>query len=574
MKRIIEISLLGCMIILSGPAFSQCPLCTPDTACISTDGYPTICPFEAPVGYTGEYYEHVLTFYIPTVVDDPGTGITATLLEVNFPSVTGMPYGLNFTINDADSTYHPVDGENHGCATICGIPLIPGVYTVNITVNILAEAFGFEITQVQNFPYTIIIEPGAGDTGSFTYDNPAGCGGVDVNFEATIVAPAPSVTNYLWDFGNGQTSTESTANIFYDEVGEYQVTLTTSIGNFTLDNVSVSNLSTNGNGDIDDFFSPPADPFFIISDGTGTAIYTSSTVDNSTSNTWTGVGLGLQNPPYTIQFFDEDDVSADDDLGTTTVVINEGVNYFDIGNGTVGTISISLAITNVLNDTTIISVFGTPNAEFTVGNASLSYNDPTLVSYVWYVNGAVVDNTTNTITLGPGGQYTCEVANEFGCTAVSSAYLYCPAVAVQYDALTQEVFVDDIYETYQWYYNGLAIPGAIFSYYTNAQNGNYAVEVTTSYGCTTLSEVYTVAVGVNESAAVRILVYPNPVDDALVVKYPTRSGNTDITIYNMLGMAVYKHAMTSSTQQLDVSHLAAGTYIVQVNNQRIQILKK
>jgi hypothetical protein len=83
-----------------------------------------------------------------------------------------------------------------------------------------------------------------------------------------------------------------------------------------------------------------------------------------------------------------------------------------------------------------------------------------------------------------------------------------------------------------------------------------------------------VTVGVNESAAVRILVYPNPVDDVLVVKYPTRSGNTDITIYNMLGMAVYKHAMTSSTQQLDVSHLAAGTYIVQVNNQRIQILKK
>jgi Secretion system C-terminal sorting domain/PKD domain len=574
MKRIIEFILCTILIVLSSAAMAQCPLCTPDTACVSTDGYPTICPFEAPVGYTGEYYEHVLTFYIPTVVDDPGTGITATLLEVNFPSVTGMPYGLSFTINDADSTYHPVDGENHGCATICGIPLIPGVYTVNITVNILAEAFGFEITQVQNFPYTIVIEPGAGDTGSFTFDNPAGCGGLDVNFEATIVAPAPAITTYAWDFGNGQTSTESTANIFYDEVGEYQVTLTTSIGNFTLDNVSVSNLSTNGNGDIDDFFSPPADPYFIISDGSGTPIYTSATVDNTTSNTWTGVGLGLQNPPYTIQFFDEDDVSADDELGTTTVVINEGLNYFDIGNGTVGTVSISLDITNVINDTTTVIVFGTPNAEFTVGNASLAYNDPSIVSYIWYVNGAVVDNTTNTITLGPGGQYTCEVTNEFGCTAVSSAYLYCPAVVVQYDALAQEVFVDDIYESYQWYYNGLAIDSANLSYYPNTQNGNYAVEVTTNYGCTTLSGVYIVSVGVSEDNEQRFLVYPNPVYDMLTVKNSSRNSGSDLTIYNMLGLVVYTQQMASSTQQIDMSELAAGVYTVQVNNQRIQVIKK
>ncbi len=572
MKKIILASLF-LMLLSYSRIDAQCPTCTPDYECISADGNPILCPFEAPVAFVGEYYEEVMTFYIPAEVEDPGSGILATLLAVTFTSASGVPYGLDFTINDADSTYYPVEGENHGCATICGVPLLPGNYTVNVTVSILAEAFGFEVTQIQNFPYNLVVEPGEGGTSSFTLDNPAACGGLDVNFEAIIVGPAPSITTYEWDFGNGETSTNAAENIFYDETGEYEVTLVTTVANYSLNSVSVSNLSDNGNGDVDEVFSPPADPYFLITDGSNNTVYTSTTVDNSTSTTWNNVNLSLLNPPYSIQFFDEDDISQDDDLGTTIVLINEGTNFFDIGNGTVGTFTLSLVPTTVVNDTSIVFVFPFPDPTFIVDGTTLYFDDPELVGFVWYINGIPTDNFTNTITLEEGGEYFCEVTNTFGCGATSSSYLYCPEITILFDELANEVYVDDIYESYQWFLNGVEISGADLSYVSNVEAGNYAVEVVTGYGCTTLSEVYTVGV-TDEMSLNGLSVYPNPVSDILNLNCADCEGNSTLTIYDILGHIVMQTLATNRTVQLDLSHLQQGAYIIEMNHQRIRIIRQ
>lgn len=547
-------------------------MCDPDLTCISTDGFPTICPFEAPIGYTGEPYEHTLTFYIPAEVDDPGSGITATLIDVTFTSVSGLPYGLEFTLNDADGVYHPSDGENHGCATICGTPLIQGTYNVLITVDILATAFGFEVTQVQSFPYTLIIEPGEGGTSSFTFDNPASCGGLEVNYEATIVAPDPAVTTYSWDFGNGQSSTDMIpGTITYDSPGEYEAILTTTISNFQLSSVSVSNLSSNWDGDVDDFFSAPADPYFIITDGNDNSIYTSSEESNTTNTEWTDVNIGLNTPPYSIQFFDADDISDDDDLGTTTVVIQQGTTMFDIGNGTVGSITISLVPSSVIVDTAIVNVFPFPDATFNVVGNTLVYDNPGLTGYIWYINDIATDNFTNTIALVEGGNYYCIVSNEFGCTAVSETYLYCPELSLQVDELAQEIFIEDIYETYQWYFNGLEIEGATQSYVTGITPGNYAVEVTTDYGCTTMSEVLVYTNGISEDQQDDVLIYPNPFSSQ--VSFVGRA-NSGVHIWDIAGKLVASFPLNASgktTYQFD--NLPAGTYIAQVAGRRITLVK-
>lgn len=178
MKKFLP-GILITLFMLSGVmSFAQCPTCIPDETCTSSNGLPAVCPAVQPNAVAGNYYEEQLTFYMPAEITDPGSGINATLLSVTITSVSGLPYGLEFTLNDPDATYSPVNGENFGCATICGTPLLPGTYSVVITVSALVSALGFEVTQVESFESVLVVDPGQGSANSFSYDNLADCGGL------------------------------------------------------------------------------------------------------------------------------------------------------------------------------------------------------------------------------------------------------------------------------------------------------------------------------------------------------------------------------------------------------------
>jgi hypothetical protein len=310
---------------------AQCSDCVADLTCVGVDGFPAVCPDIAETAFTNTYYEQFLTFYIPSEVTDPGSGINATLLSVEVVSVSGLPFGLDFTLSDADGVFYPSQGENYGCATICGTPLIQGTYDVQIAVAIVAQALGFELTQNETFPYTIIVEPGEGGTGSFTFNNTAGCGNLDVEYEAILAAPSPSVTTYAWDFGNGNSSSEATPNaVNYPGPGTYECFLTTTISDYHLNSIEVSSLSDSWSGDIDDVFST-SDTYFTITDGDGNAVFNSAVIDNNNTPTWGELNFLISNPPYTITFYDEDDISADDNLGNTTIALEPGNRHY-IGN--------------------------------------------------------------------------------------------------------------------------------------------------------------------------------------------------------------------------------------------------
>ena len=56
-------------------------------------------------------------------------------------------------------------------------------------------------------------------------------------------------------------------------------------------------------------------PYFTLKDGNDNVVYTSSTVDDAGSATWTGLNVVLNNPPYAVDFYDEDLFDGDDWLG-------------------------------------------------------------------------------------------------------------------------------------------------------------------------------------------------------------------------------------------------------------------
>jgi hypothetical protein len=558
--------------------YGQCPTCVPDPNCVSTNGFPSVCPATPPNGIAGVYYEEQMTFNLPATFTDPSSGITVDLVDVTITSVTGLPFGLQFTLNDADGTFHPSAGDNLGCATTCGTPLLPGSYDVVINVSIVANAFGFPVTQQQSFASTMIIEPGEGSAGSFTYDNIADCGGLEVNFEAVIAAPVPSITTYSWDFGNGQTSTDVTPNtITYDNPGQYSAQLTTTISDFVVSSVNIASLSSNWGGDEDILFGP-ADPYFTITDGNGNVVLTSTTVDNVGSNNWTDLSLMLTTPPYLIQVFDEDDITADDDLGTAAFLLEEGAFNFDMGNGTMGSIQINLEVTSQYTDSTTVSVFPDVDPTIVQVDNGLNIPDPSLTNYVWYLNGVLLDAVFGpSLLMTAGGQYYAEVSNEYGCTATSETITYCPAFAADFDEAAMELFVDDTYNSYQWYFNGLAIDGANNAYLPVTSSGNYAVEVTTSYGCEYLSEVYILTIGVEEKLGQKELTcYPNPAENQLFIRTSNNEKNSAVQVYNLIGDVVVSFAAKKNdgNVSIDVSELAPGVYFAQLNNKRIRFVKR
>lgn len=569
MKNLLIILLASC----SFPLWSQCPTCNPDLTCTSVDGSPTVCPLELPAAFTGEYYEEALTFYMPSVVTDPEFGITVDLVEVTITSVSGLPFGLSYSTNNANGVYYPSNGENHGCATLCGTALIPGIYDVSINVDIIASVGGFEITDSRSFNYALLVEQGSVSTESFTYSTPAGCGETIVEFEATLSGTSSQLTTYNWSFGNGSNSVEENPSAVFSAPGTYDVSLTTSIYNYILSNVDLDNINGAGNGDVDEFFSPPADPYFTLQDAQNSVIFTSSTVDNTINPTWSDLNIILDNPPYTLSFWDEDDASADDLLSTFSINLSPGTTPFNSGDGTVGSLTVALSPSGELTNSVTINVFSLPDATISAFGSTLGVAEFGASSYQWYFNEIPIQGANApTYNAQQLGFYSCLVINAQGCEAMSDPYLFCGSLLPVFDPLANEVYVEPNFDTYQWYFNGIEVDGATTFYLVNPLPGNYSVYVTNEIGCSFQSNVVVVPfVGVQKIYENKTNLFPNPSRGLFCVVAETNI--EQVRVLNSLGSAVLIEHPFSNKWQNDMP-LSVGIYFVEIKtNKGMHLLK-
>lgn len=549
-------------------SFSQCPSCEPDLSCVSVDGQPTLCPETLPVGFTGEYYEEVLTFFLPSTILEPELNVTVTLNQITITSVTGLPFGFSYTTNNPNGVYFPAQGENYGCATLCGTPLLPGVFEVLINVAVAATVAGFEVNQNQSFTYTLVVEQGSTTTSSFTVDNTASCGSLTANLEATLSGASHQITTYNWNLDNGETSNNSSVTVEYETEGDYIVSLNTVISEYVLNEINLGNINDDGNGDIDEFFSGTADPYFTLSDGEGNVVYTSSTTDNSTTVVWSNLNIVLSNPEYSISFWDEDDLTADDLLGTFNISLASGQAVFNSGDGTVGTLNIMLQETLNITDEVILTVLPAPDVNISASSNMLSASVSGGNSIQWFLNGIPISGANSSSYLASsGGVYSCSVTNEFGCSTSSSDFLLCLPVNIVFDELANEISVEDIYETYQWTFNGLPIEGANDFFILDPASGNYGITVTTNYGCEIEGEIITVVNSLIENEALKIIAYPNPSNGIfwLDLRGITET-SVDVEILGFNGSLIssLKEVSTREVLSIDMSNYPSGCYVARV----------
>jgi PKD repeat protein len=528
-----------------------------------------MCPIVPPDATVGEYYSQQITFYLPANVNDPGSGIAATLVEVDVTSISGLPYGMELTFNNDDDTFLPAAGENFGCATLCGTPVIPGTFTIFINANVLLEVLGFETSQPQSFSTSITVIPGSGNANSFAFDNNAGCGEAYVNYSALVQAPPPDSTGYYWDFGNGNTAEGAVPQTAaYTQPGSYTAALTTTIYTLNLQTVQLNGVNGNWSGDFDDLISE-ADPYFVLSDADG-VIYTSPTIDNNPNASWQLDGLSVNNPPYTLQFFDDDDISQDDDLGAVAITPFAGTPSFDAGNGTSGGLWFNWNATSSINDSITVSVFALPDTQLILNGDVATIGELNPQTVFWLQNDMPANLSGSSVTLLESGVYFAEITNDFGCAATTNSIVYCAPLAITYDELSGELYVDDTFDSYQWIFNGIPLDGANSAYLIMNEPGNYAVEVTTEYGCDITSEVLTIVNGIKEITAHGFEIYPNP-----VVQNASFSGlsNHALTIHDATGREIYSCTKPSASMALGLSFLESGIYFARQGNHTIRFIK-
>jgi hypothetical protein len=197
------------------------------------------------------------------------------------------------------------------------------------------------------------------------------------------------------------------------------------------------------------------------------------------------------------------------------------------------------------------------------GSVVLNASRGTGYTYQWTNTGVNIPGATNyQYTATTSGDYSVVI---FDGTCPGTA----PDVTVRVNSFPVAVVtviggVDlstGVFTSYQWYRNGVLIPGATAQNYTAVRDGFYAVVVTDDLGCSSTSAVqHITSLDVEHvgGAQTKVSLWPNPVEDVLHVEAAIA---VNISISAVDGKELLK---ADKASRVDISHLPQGLYLVRI----------
>lgn len=209
-------------------------------------------------------------------------------------------------------------------------------------------------------------------------------------------------------------------------------------------------------------------------------------------------------------------------------------------------------------------------------------NDPAVnitlgQSIVWSGNGIVANGTVFDPAVAGTGRHLLSYVftDSMGCNAIGSiAITVLPKpVTPIITKVGSTTLQTGIYNTYQWYRDGVAITGANLQNYTYTQSGNYQVEVSNTVGCFTYSAGFVVGtsgggIGLVDLDLQQLEVYPNPNSGKFNIELNVQAiEDIQVSLYSLDGRKVYEQHLQTDHDgkvQVDVGHLPTANYFLYI----------
>ena len=127
---------------------------------------------------------------------------------------------------------------------------------------------------------------------------------------------------------------------------------------------------------------------------------------------------------------------------------------------------------------------------------------------------------------------------------------------------------------YQWYdcATGLIFSGEINQTYTATENGLYACIISNSFcsdstACVEVKGLGLSPLSIGEGQGVRL--YPNPNTGTFILQI---NQSTTTTLYDVLGKKVFSIQCTAGKNEIDISALADGVYVLRAANESVRVV--
>ena len=430
--------------------------------------------------------------------------------------------------------------------------------------------------------------------------------------EAVFTSTSQNATSYLWEFGDGNTSTQENPTHTYGDAGQYNVklTVTNTVGSndkrtsITTQKAVVPNaiqetVCTGESATI----TLPDDKGYIWYDqasggniiGAGTTFETGALTEDKEYFV-----SGTSEKILTGNLGAEIDMSSGDNHQGGFYLVFDAADSFILskakvfaegaGNRTLelrdasGTLITSKVI-NIPNGEQVIDInlkiAAGNNLQIGFANGANLFRSNANLRFPYKYNASnrdLVSIKESTASVPTGFYYylynwevsvvgSCET-DDRGKVTVKVETLATPTLTA--DQNTGVMTVNQTFASYQWFFNGTAINGATSNTYTATQNGKYTVEVSNG-SCEALSEEVEFSTLSNSSfeLPLGVAIYPNPTNDVLNIKgLNTLESVKQLKVINMLGQTVkhYQLNTVSETTTLNVQELSNGLYFLNIDD--------
>lgn len=593
---------------LSG--WSQCPGgCTIDLGCTISPKGPTICPTTLPSDSTQKDYNTSFTFYLPEKFKNASPSVDVVFKKMEVLSVTNLPIGMKWEAYDytgkSTKLFYPdanPPGSERGCAKLCGKPLVPYDDSIKIDVKATVVALGNTVEQNQTFYMPLKIHAGKGGNSVFTMTTPVGCNSVSTTVSPILKSNGDPLYVYDWSFGdNTKSALENPPAHTYTTPGKYVITGKTILYEYVLSAVVFETknealwcsdpiLDLGEHTIIFTGCDGKPDVYFEVYDVANTLLYENKAtrVVDSKLPSWNSLDVALSGGPYKIKFIDYDVSGPPDSLGNVTLNIDKGANNYIANNTNFSAeLTIIKRIKQTYTDKDTVTVYEAPN----IGTLALSKDSAcvgdsiklTLASgytYVWDRDGNTLSESSNSIYAKQAGIYKAEATADNGCSASSLPINVRiadnpkkPTFLNMNGVLT--TFVSGM--KYEWFYEGVSIPGAIYDTLSIDKSGNYALKHTNPSGCSTTSPDIFITYTPNWPNSVENVemifqsfnAYPNPAKSELTISFETyKKQDIIISIMDIYGKLVVSDFVPeiagSFNHKLNLEEISTGIYFLNV----------